>query len=520
MSVKGYFTEALSSDIADIIGILQKWGCCTRCIYRFLGSKDPDTYKKPIEKLQDALSTYVPDEAKPQESVCEANGDHNVDLAGVSTPAANDSSTVCICCLGILQHQFSSDVFHDKIHKKVVEEHYEFSTFFVSVMLPVPLILREYSIWILLKELKPAIYHEAAKQEVVTVKEAWKWSNTDSLADKLGVPFDNRSPFEIALNFEHRDAMSECNFLLDLFPKDFRKRKHTRHGWELFTKVNVTKALNDMSEARFKKNYSCPARRRAEPCECNPLSCAHEAIYLAGRYNKYSRTLSQTPWILGDTRKTDTSIEELICNRIKEVIRPSECRFSSSGREDVDVKTLGNGRPFLVELMNPHRATLTRSELKQLQLDINSGTKDIAIRDLQMVAKEETSKLKEGEMEKTKSYSALCWTEKKFTEEDVQKISSLRDLKLMQKTPIRVLHRRPLAVRERVVHSLGAKSVNEHHFMLYLSTEAGTYIKEFVHGDFGRTTPSLGELLGAPCDILELNVESVELDWPPKTDDY
>lgn len=33
------------------------------------------------------------------------------------------------------------------------------------------------------------------------------------------------------------------------------------------------------------------------------------------------------------------------------------------------------------------------------------------------------------------------------------------------------------------------------------------YIKEFVHGDFGRTKPSLGTLLNTTCDILELNVE-------------
>ena len=34
-----------------------------------------------------------------------------------------------------------------------------------------------------------------------------------------------------------------------------------------------------------------------------------------------------------------------------------------------------------------------------------------------------------------------------------------------------------------------------------------SYIKEFVHGDFGRTQPDLGSLLGVDCDILELDVE-------------
>jgi tRNA pseudouridine synthase 10 len=51
-----------------------------------------------------------------------------------------------------------------------------------------------------------------------------------------------------------------------------------------------------------------------------------------------------------------------------------------------------------------------------------------------------------------------------------------------------------------------------------LETQAGTYIKEFVHGDFGRTTPSVGQLMGLEPNqvgILQLDVEAVDLEWPP-----
>ena len=34
-----------------------------------------------------------------------------------------------------------------------------------------------------------------------------------------------------------------------------------------------------------------------------------------------------------------------------------------------------------------------------------------------------------------------------------------------------------------------------------------SYIKEFVHGDFGRTKPNLGQLLNTESDILQLDVE-------------
>lgn len=31
-------------------------------------------------------------------------------------------------------------------------------------------------------------------------------------------------------------------------------------------------------------------------------------------------------------------------------------------------------------------------------------------------------------------------------------------------------------------------------------------MKEFVHGDLGRTLPNVGSLLGSDCDILQLDV--------------
>jgi tRNA U54 and U55 pseudouridine synthase Pus10 len=44
-------------------------------------------------------------------------------------------------------------------------------------------------------------------------------------------------------------------------------------------------------------------------------------------------------------------------------------------------------------------------------------------------------------------------------------------------------------------------------FRLKLTTQAGTYVKEFVHGDFGRTSPNLREILGVPdLDIIALDV--------------
>lgn len=62
---------------------------------------------------------------------------------------------------------------------------------------------------------------------------------------------------------------------------------------------------------------------------------------------------------------------------------------------------------------------------------------------MQLVSKEQLSVLKEGEEEKTKIYRALCVTldGSTLTAEDLIRINGITELVLMQKTPLRVLHR-------------------------------------------------------------------------------
>lgn len=60
--------------------------------------------------------------------------------------------------------------------------------------------------------------------------------------------------------------------------------------------------------------------------------------------------------------------------------------------------------------------------------------------------------------------------------------------------------------RQRSISGLSAVLIDPYHFRLRLTTQAGTYVKEFVHGDFGRTKPNLTIILNRFVDILELDV--------------
>lgn len=69
-------------------------------------------------------------------------------------------------------------------------------------------------------------------------------------------------------------------------------------------------------------------------------------------------------------------------------------------------------------------------------------------------------------------------------------------------------------VRDKLVHCLKMHLVSRHSAVLEVWASAGTYIKEFVHGDLGRTVPSVGSLLEKEVDILQLDVGSLkEGEW-------
>ena len=69
-------------------------------------------------------------------------------------------------------------------------------------------------------------------------------------------------------------------------------------------------------------------------------------------------------------------------------------------------------------------------------------------------------------------------------------------------TPLRVLHRRTLMTREKTIHKMKVQYINPHFFVLHMLASAGTYIKEFVHGDLDRTFPNIGHILNTHADIL------------------
>ncbi len=154
---------------------------------------------------------------------------------------------------------------------------------------------------------------------------------------------------------------------------------------------------------------------------------------------------------------------------------------------------------------------MAADELTRIEREVRERhAESVEIRSLRMGSKSAMEALQRGADAKRKVYACVVWVGKSVSSQELrERLDGVKNLQLDQKTPLRVLHRRSLMSRDNVIHWMRSERLNSRFFILRVCTSAGTYVKEFVHGDMGRTRPSVGELLGCEADILQLDVEGV-----------
>ncbi|ASJ03236.1 pseudouridine synthase [Thermococcus profundus] len=218
-------------------------------------------------------------------------------------------------------------------------------------------------------------------------------------------------------------------------------------------------------------------------------------LYVYGRYRKLVRGIPQTP--LPDFEE---SVASIICRPFSR-ITGGKCVFKGAGREDVDVRMLGNGRPFILEIKRPKRR---KFDLKEIVREINESGK-VEVLDLRFTTPDEAENVLSTPHRK--EYLAFVLVEEGVTPEEAEEVAKkLRGLEVHQRTPWRVRKVRADKVRVRKVHDAEARWIDGKHFELRLVTDGGLYIKELISGDNGRTKPSVSDLLGkrAWCERLDV----------------
>jgi len=242
-------------------------------------------------------------------------------------------------------------------------------------------------------------------------------------------------------------------------------------------------------------------------------------VYIAGRYRKLVRGIPQARWLCSRCRGKGCascnwtgkmypeSVEELIGGPVREQTIGEEIALHGAGREDIDARMLGQGRPFVLEVKKPKKRFI---DLGSLARTINERARGkVKVSNLHFANKDMVRRLKKEEGAE-KVYRAIVEFEKPVQDEKLSQLEkSLVDTVVRQQTPRRVLHRRADLVREKHIYEAKVKRLTPNRIELKLRCQGGLYIKELITGDDGRTTPNVAEIIGVRAMPLELDVLSV-----------
>ncbi|MBI3847372.1 MAG: tRNA pseudouridine(54/55) synthase Pus10 [Planctomycetes bacterium] len=242
--------------------------------------------------------------------------------------------------------------------------------------------------------------------------------------------------------------------------------------------------------------------------------------WLVGRYRKFDRELPQSRWpcrrcrgsgcerCLGTGKTYVESVEEAIGGTALLACEGVATRFHAVGREDVDARMLGTGRPFVLEIVEPLRRAADLDPIQRVVTETWAGR--VGVSGLRWGSAHDAEAVKARECEK--SYRVVIAAPRPLCSEDAARIADLTSAELKQETPNRVLHRRGDVRRRRRVFRAEARSIRGGLIEARFRVQSGTYVKELVSGDSGRTTPSVSALLGTACRVLLLDVVAVHDD--------
>ena len=104
-------------------------------------------------------------------------------------------------------------------------------------------------------------------------------------------------------------------------------------------------------------------------------------LFVGGRYRKLVRDIPQSKWFCstcrgrgcekcgGTGKMYPESVEELTSKPLLDATEGQKTSFHASGREDIDARMLGTGRPFVIEVSEPKKRSI---DLKEIEAKINA----------------------------------------------------------------------------------------------------------------------------------------------------
>jgi len=446
----------------------------------------------------------------------------------------------------------------------------------VDLMVPAQLALRDAAVAVAAAAEASSNGTPIPRRDPVDPKDVWRAAMIPELERLLNSKHATTSGLRVGVALVHPATAREAD-LLQLSSKPGRKRRRdgtrrTLTALESFgaplSALAAKRAAelgggkgNDRDGASFAAERSAPPPSVPTTPVATLVSVRRESAWVGGYYLKLKRGVSNSPFEINGERVGDTSVQEAIGDAAVQAMGARSCKLLSAGREDVDVRMLGRGRPYCLEIVDPKRASVVEQlgDFKAFEAAIAECDHGVRTRATREVSASEVAQLKASAEEKRKRYRCRVRLGRDVKDADLDALTRAEDLILQQRTPARVAHRRADLVRSKTVAetrahrdvdlSTGDAIDDPRDFWLDLTTSAGTYVKEFVHGDAdvvrgmggdgiegregegaegeggesmghgpldltkARTRPSVAELLGCRAECLTLDVLGVEMPW-------
>lgn len=300
-------------------------------------------------------------------------------------------------------------------------------------------------------------------------------------------------------DFEFDTFMIGSRFPLEILEKERKlQEKYGKDGESISREFNRELGKRVAALAGKEGSTEDPDITVIVDTRYDSLEVEVKPLLIYGRYRKLVRGIPQTKWPSG---KYKESVEDIIANEAMKLSGGEAHALHGMGREDIDALMLGNGRPFILEIKRPRRRKI---DLRVLQEEVNKSEK-VEIFALRFAERGEIVTLKSAEPKKRYRVGILVDTSEKELKDA---LASLKG-KIKQRTPIRVRHRRADKIRVREIYDIKLIGREGDAWVVEVLAQSGTYIKELMHGDKGRTVPSLAEKLGKDVSVKFLDVIEV-----------
>ena len=428
-------------------------------------------------------------------------------------PKTEATTSICALCLGVSAH-LRSLTSQDFIS---ISDGWRMSKDIgigIDISLPACIAMRQHAFYVSLGVATPGR---------ILLKGAMKGALKDWIAtSKRGLLYNQGSELKLMVTLSGDLKELEADWVLS--SGNNRGKKSAKKRPIVLASEKILNKIMDMNHSEFRDR--CPQSARdlhspQQPCRMH-LKLCRNAVHIGGRYRKLIRTMPQSPWTVDGKTVGHSSVTEelkkmIIGSNLGIAEDEEDLTFVSAGREDIDVRMLGSGRPFALVIQNSKLWPPTDEECMLMEKTINESKCGVEVGNLRVLSSDEMKVLKQGESEKDKVYSAVCWLPRSVTDDDLEKLNGITEpITIHQRTPVRVLHRRANLERSRLVSEIRAERLTgqDRYFSLKMQTQAGAYVKEFVHGDFGRTKPNVRELLRChEVEIVALDVTEIDMNF-------